>query len=65
MVQNELHIRGSNFSTIAEMLVYFEVALFFFSLYTSNPLLIILRKTMLRWHGRKQISLKDILTLIS
>lgn len=48
MVQNELHIRGSIFSTIAEMLVYFEVALFFFSLYTSNPLLVILRKTMLR-----------------
>lgn len=37
MVQNELHIRGSIFSTIAKMLVYFAVLLFFFSLYTSNP----------------------------
>lgn len=48
MVQSELHIRGSIFSTIAKMLVYFTVALFFFSLYTSNPRLVILRKTVLR-----------------
>lgn len=48
MVQNELHIGGSILSTIAKMLVYFAVALFFFSLYTSNPPLVILRKTVLR-----------------
>lgn len=36
------------FSTIAKMLAYFAVALFFFSPCTSNPLLVILRKTVLR-----------------